>query len=381
VNPQHRKTGRYSGKTGIPPGTLTHIGSVYSEKIKLRRTLFSSAQAEFAEAEQWEEIAELPVPDGCVAWFEVGGLHDVETIEKIGRHFAIHPLVMEDVLNTTQRPKFEELDDYLYFVLRAPFAENNPDSRLVKSSGSPGALSHKDAGAAMRFEFEQVSLVCGKDWVISFVESSRDLFAPIRDQISKGKETLRDHGSDYLTYALLDLMVDRFFIVLEELGDSIEFLDEALVRNPNPPLLRQIHSLKRQLLYLHKAVWPLREVISSFERCESKLCMHQKTRLYLRDAYDHIIQVIDMVETYRDLLSGMLDIYLSSISYKLNEVMKVLTIISTLFIPLTFVAGVYGMNFEYMPELKWRYGYYAAWGLMLTMALIMLRFFRSKKWI
>jgi len=333
-----------------------------------------------SETELWEELIALPVSEGCVEWIEVHGLHDVETIDKIGRHFAIHPLVMEDVLNTTQRPKFQELDEYLHFVLRAPFAEKTPDSRLTQPQGIVRDENHLKGQVALRFEFEQVSILCGANWVISFVESSRDLFAPIRERILKGKAPRQKQGADYLTYELLDLMVDHFFIVLEEMGDSIEFLDEALVRNPGPPLLRQIHLFKRQLLYLHKAVWPVREVIGSFERCDSKLCRPQN-RLYLRDVQDHIIQVIDLVETYRDLVSGMLDIYLSSVSYKLSEVMKVLTIISTLFIPLTFVAGVYGMNFEYMPELKWRYGYYMAWGLMLTMVLIMLRFFRAKKWI
>lgn len=380
VNSQQKKMGGYSGKLGVAPGTLNHIGSVFSEKIKLRRTVFSTDKTDISESEQWDELIAAPVPEECVVWIEVQGLHDVETIDKIGSHFAIHPLVMEDILNTTQRPKFEELDEYLYFVLRTPFAEKTPNAGLAQHQGSTRDSKHLKRHVALRFEYEQVSCLCGKNWVISFVESSRDLFAPIRDRILKGKGLLRTQGSDFLTYELLDLMVDNFFIVLEEMGDSIEFLDEALVRNPGPPLLRQIHLFKRQLLYLHKAVWPVREVIGSFERCDSKLCMPQ-TKPYLRDVLDHIIQVIDLVETYRDLVSGMLDIYLSSISYKLSEVMKVLTIISTLFIPLTFIAGVYGMNFEYMPELKWRYGYYMVWGLMLTMILFMLRYFRAKKWI
>ncbi len=257
MDPQRKKTGRrYSGKLGVPPGTLTHIGSVYAEKVKLRRTVFSSEMAQSSEREQWEELAALPLSEGCIAWYEVHGLHDLETIEKIGRHFNIHPLVMEDVLNTTQRPKFEESDDYLYFVLRAPFVEETSDSRLKHNPVGLQEHIKTNCQDGARFEFEQVSFLCGKDWVISFVESSRDLFAPIRERILTGKGSLRGQGSDYLAYALLDLMVDHFFIVLEEIGDSIEFLDEALVKKPGPPLLRQIHYLKRQLLYLHKAVWP-----------------------------------------------------------------------------------------------------------------------------
>jgi magnesium transporter len=195
-----------------------------------------------------------------------------------------------------------------------------------------------------------------------------------------GKGRLRGQGSDYLAYALLDVVVDQFFVVLEDMGEAIEFLDEELVLQPGPPLLRQIHAFKRQMIYLHKAVWPVREIIGTFERCSSTL-RSPETGPYLRDAYDHIIQVIDTVETYRDLISGMLDIYLSSISYRLNEVMKVLTIISTLFIPLTFIAGVYGMNFENMPELKWEYGYFAVWGIMGIITIGMLRYFRAKKWL
>lgn len=329
--------------------------------------------ADSREMTHWEEL--LPFrPSRAVSWMEINGIHDVKAIEEIGRHFSIHPLVLEDILNTTQRPKFEEYDNYLFLVARVPFVKHDeamPENHRKESART----NHK-----VEIAFEQVSLLFGKDWVISFSESDRSLFAPVRERILSGKGRLRSQGPDYLAYALLDVIVDQFFVVLEDLGEAIEFIDEELVRRPGPALLRQIHTFKRQMMYLHKAVWPVREIVGSFERCGSKVCSSE-TAPYLRDVYDHIVQAIDIVETYRDLISGMLDIYLSSISYRLNEVMKVLTIISTLFIPLTFIAGVYGMNFDYMPELRWQYGYYGVWSIMALVTLGMMRYFRSKKWI
>ena len=363
VIPLKQSTRHYSKKIGVPPGTLHHIGDVYLEKSSLRRTVYTTTGAEMQEIEQLESLLTETGQKG-IAWIEVNGLHDVETIEKIGRHFAIHPLVLEDILDTTQRPKFEEFDEYLFLVLRVPRAIKPVSAGETKEN----------------IVFEQVSWLVGKNWLISFTETDRDLFQPVRERILTGKGRIRSQGTDYLAYALLDLAVDHFFSVLEELGDVLNYLDEALVIRPGSLQLKQIHFFKRQLLYLHKAAWPVREIIGTFERCESGLC-NAETRPYLRDIYDHIIQVIDMVETYRDLVAGMLDIYLSSISYRLNEVMKVLTIISTIFIPLTFIAGVYGMNFESMPGLRWEYGFYAVGTLMLAVSLVMIKFFRNKKWL
>ena len=363
VIPLKQSTRHYSKKIGVPPGTLHHIGDVYLEKSSLRRTVYTTTGAEMQEIEQLESLLTETGQKG-IAWIEVNGLHDVETIEKIGRHFAIHPLVLEDILDTAQRPKFEEFDEYLFLVLRVPRAIKPVSAGETKEN----------------IVFEQVSWLVGKNWLISFTETDRDLFQPVRERILTGKGRIRSQGTDYLAYALLDLAVDHFFSVLEELGDVLNYLDEALVIRPGSLQLKQIHFFKRQLLYLHKAAWPVREIIGTFERCESGLC-NAETRPYLRDIYDHIIQVIDMVETYRDLVAGMLDIYLSSISYRLNEVMKVLTIISTIFIPLTFIAGVYGMNFESMPGLRWEYGFYAVGTLMLAVSLVMIKFFRIKKWL
>ena len=349
------------------------MGKVYSNTLRIRRTEYDTSDAESRELSDWKEL--LPFrPSRAVTWLEINCIHDVKAIEEIGRHFSIHPLVLEDILNTTQRPKFEEHDNFLFLVARVPFVhyeEAIPENHQKASLRT----NHR-----VEIAYEQVSLLFGEDWVISFSESDRSLFDPVRERILSGKGRLRSQGPDYLAYALLDVIVDQFFIVLEDLGEAIEFIDEELVRRPGPALLRQIHAFKRQMMYLHKAVWPVREIVGGFERCGSRFCS-PATAPYLRDAYDHIIQVIDTVETYRDLISGMLDIYLSSISYRLNEVMKVLTIISTLFIPLTFIVGVYGMNFDYIPELRWHYGYYGVWSIMILVILGMMRYFRSKKWI
>ena len=250
-----------------------------------------------------------------------------------------HPLVLEDILNTDQRPKMEEYGDYLYIVLK---------------------MLH-DKGKGNQIEAEQVSLVLGPNFVFSFQESGGDVFDQIRERLRTGKGRLRKMGADYLAYTLVDAIVDYYFVILEKLGERIELLEEELVAHPRTETLKEIHTLKREMIFLRKAVWPLREVISGLQRGESPL-VQKTTGIYLRDVYDHTIQVIDTIETFRDMLSGVLDIYLSSVSNRLNPVMKVLTIIATVFMPLTFLAGVYGMNFKYMPELEWRWGYPVALG-------------------
>jgi magnesium transporter len=227
---------------------------------------------------------------------------------------------------------------------------------------------------------EQVSIIFGQNFVISFQEKEGDVFNPIREMIRTGKGRIRKMGADYLAYSLIDAIVDSYFIILEKLGENIEDIEDTMIANPTPETLQAIHRLKRKMILLRKSVWPLREVVSAIERSDSSL-IQKPTRIYLKDVYDHTIQVIDTVETFRDVLSGMLDVYLSSISNKMNEIMKVLTIIATIFIPLTFIAGVYGMNFEYMPELKWQWGYPVIWFVMLIIGISMLAYFRKKKWL
>ena len=293
-----------------------------------------------------------------VTWLDIDGVHQTNILESVGRQVNLHPLVIEDIHNTYQRPKVEDYEDYLYIVLKMISWDANSE----------------------QIQAEQVSLVLGKNYVLSFKEDPGDIFDSIRTRLREGKGRLRKMGADYLSYALLDQVVDHYFIVLENLGEQIEDLEEGLVTSPDTSTIQNIHHLKRELIFLRKSVWPLREAISSLERGESPL-FQPETLVYLRDVYDHTIQVIDTIETFRDMVSGMLDIYLSSVSNRMNEVMKVLTIIATIFIPLTFIAGIYGMNFVNMPELQWPWGYFVVWGVMIVIFIGMLIFFKRKRWL
>jgi magnesium transporter len=293
-----------------------------------------------------------------VTWINIDGLHQIEILEKIGECYGLHPLVLEDILNTDQRPKMEDYGDYIYIVLKMLDQGNNSNEIVT----------------------EQISLILGPNFVFSFQEKEGDVFDPIRERIRNGKGRIRKMGGDYLAYALLDSIVDNYFIILEKLSEKIEYLEEKLITRPTPETLQTIHHIKREMIFLRKAIWPLREVIGGLERNESSL-IEESTKIYLRDIYDHTIQTIDTIETFRDMVSGMLDIYLSSVSNRLNSVMKVLTIIATIFMPLTFLAGIYGMNFKYMPELEWRWGYPAIWLIMIGIGIFMLVYFKKKNWL
>jgi magnesium transporter len=267
-------------------------------------------------------------------------------------------LVLEDILDTTQRPKMEDFESYIYFALKMLYQPEKNSEIIV----------------------EQISLILGNNFVISFQESEGDVFNPIRDRIRSNKGRIRKMGSDYLAYALIDAIVDNYFVILEKIGDKIESIENKLIEDPSPENLQTIHYLKREMIFLRKSVWPLREVISVMQRSETELIC-KSTEIFLRDVYDHTIQVIDTIETYRDMISGMLDIYMSSVSNKMNEVMKVLTIFAAIFIPLTFIAGIYGMNFEFMPELHWEYGYLMVWIIIFVVGLSMIVYFRRKNWL
>ncbi len=346
-----------SKKAGLPPGTLVHIGEKKAETLKI--TVMDYDETHFQEREI-KTIEECFVFKNAptVTWINIDGLHRTEILEKLGECYGFHPLVLEDILNTDQRPKMEDYGDYLYVVLRM--------------------LSYNDQ--SREIETEQASLILGSNFVFSFQEKQGDVFDPIRERIRNGKGRIRKMGADYLAYALLDSIVDNYFMIMEKLGETIEFLEEELVTQPVPETLQTIHRLKRELIFLRKAVWPLREVISSLQRGELVL-VKETTRIYLRDVYDHTIQVIDTIETFRDMISGMLDIYLSSVSNRLNSVMKVLTIIATIFMPLTFLAGIYGMNFKYFPEVEWRWGYPFFWLLVIAISVFMLLYFKKKRWL
>ncbi|MFZ3167992.1 MAG: magnesium/cobalt transporter CorA [Candidatus Methanoperedens sp.] len=351
----HKK--KRSIKTGLPPGSLIHIGEKKAERVRIRILDYDENQFEEKEAKTIEEC--FPFKDKpTTTWINIDGLHQVDIIEKIGKEFDFHPLLLEDILNTEQRPKIEDFETHIYIVLKMLYYDDKTNE----------------------ITSEQISIIFGHNFVISFQEKEGDIFDPIRERIRTGKGRTRKMGPDYLSYSLMDFIVDSYFSILEKMGENIEDVEETMITNPKPATLHGIHSLKRKMISLRKSVWPLRDVLSALERSDSSL-IQEPTRIYLKDVYDHTIQVIDTVETYRDVLSGMLDVYLSSISNKMNEIMKVLTIIATIFIPLTFIAGVYGMNFEFMPELRWRWGYPAIWAVMICVGISMLVYFRKKKWI
>ncbi len=347
---------RRSQKAGLLPGSLVYVGEQRAEEPLI--TIMDYTDADFHEIDTENADDVFPFRDRqTMSWINVARISEVNTVERIGTHFRIHPLTLEDILTQGQRPKFEDVEDYLFIVLNM--------------------LSASQDGAGIKAE--QVSFVIVENALLTFQEIEGDVFGTIRDRIRNARGRIRKLGPDYLAYSLIDAIVDNYFIILETVGERIEDLEEQLVENPGAELLHDIHDLKRELLFLRKSVWPLREVISNLEKSESPL-IHESTKMYLRDLYDHTIQVMDTVESFRDMLGGILDIYLSSISNRLNEVMKVLTVISTTFIPLTFIAGVYGMNFERMPELHARYGYPIVIGVMATIGLSMLFLFRRKKW-
>lgn len=353
----NHKNKRFSKSAGLAPGTLIHVGERMLSNVRI--TLFDYDEEHFIEkqvvsVEECFEYKKTP----SISWINIDGLHEVSVIETVGNRFEIHPLILEDILNTAQRPKFEDMEKNVFVVLK--MLRFDEDGKKIIS--------------------EQVSFVLMHNCVVSFQENIGDVFEPVRDRIRNSKGRIRKMGADYLMYAMLDAVVDNYFTILEKLDEKIESLEEQLIGNPTEKTLEEIHSLKRELIYLRKSVWPLRELINGMERSESKL-ITKTTGVYLRDVYDHTIQVIDTVEGFRDMVGGILDVYLSSISNRMNAVMKVLTIIATIFIPLTFIAGIYGMNFKYMPELEWRWGYLGVLGLMTAMGIGMVIYFKRKKWL
>jgi magnesium transporter len=341
---------------GLPPGTVVFVGERKVEEIRITLIDYDENQYNEREIENIEDC--FPYKGSpSISWINIDGVHQVDVIEKLGDHFVLHPLLQEDVVNTHQRPKFDEFDDHLFIVLRMFFLNEEKNE----------------------LEGEQISFIVGANFVISFQERQGDVFEQVRERLRNGKGRIRKKGSDYLAYCLIDAIVDSYYTILETLGEHIESLQEELVSEPKREDLQIIQDLKRDMLFLRKSVWPLREVIGGLVRSESTL-IKQDVLVYVRDVYDHVIQAIDTIETYRDMLSAMLDIYLSSVGNRMNEVMKVLTIIATIFIPMTFLAGVYGMNFKYMPELEWRYAYLFFWIVVSVVLIAMIAYFKRKKW-
>jgi magnesium transporter len=348
---------------GAPPGTLEYVGRKTDAKVVV--TVLEYNEFDYSETRHTDVEAEmLNVRNGMVRWINIDGVHNTQLVEKIGKIYNIHPLTLEDIVNTNQRPKFEEYENYLVNIMKMVYEEEC-------------AKKGEDI-----FVSEQLAIILmNKRTVISFQEADGgDVFDIIRNRIRQGKGRIRKAGADYLAYCLLDAVVDSYFTVLEHFGDEMERMEENLVGNPKQEMIRQLHNLKRQMIFIRKAVWPMRDMVNNIERSESEL-ITPATMIYLRDAHDHIIRVIDTVETYRDLLSGMMDLYMTSVSNRMNEVMKTMTIITTIFVPLTFIVGVYGMNFEMMPELHTEYGYYVVWAIMIVIVSLLFIFFRIKKWL
>ncbi|HOW86050.1 MAG TPA: magnesium/cobalt transporter CorA [Candidatus Aminicenantes bacterium] len=345
-----------SEKAGLAPGTLMYVGDKESRPARITVIDYDAAGFLEKEAATVEEC--FPFKEtSTVTWINVDGLRDAPVIEKLGARFDIHPLVLEDIVTTTQRPKAEDLGNAVFVVLR-----------MIEGGLDGGGLTA-----------DQLSLIIGPNYVLSFQETPGDCFGAVRERIRGGKGRIRKLGPDYLAYAIIDAVVDNYFLVLEKLGERIDALEEVLVEAPRREALHEIHALKREMIGLRKSVWPLREVVSGLERMETPL-VRKSTGVFLRDVYDHAIQVIDTVESFREMLSSMVETYLSSASNRMNEIMKVLTIISTIFIPITFLVGVYGMNFPNMPEMRWRWGYLFVWALIVGAVATMAAFFRRRKW-
>jgi len=348
---------KISKKRGLPPGTLEYTGEKISKKVKITVIDYNEKNFQLKEVSKIDQEL-INLEKSTVRWINVDNISLKDIVEEIGNQFELHPLLLEDVMNPEQRPKVDDFERYLFITIK--MLNWDQEKREILS--------------------EQVSLILGPNYVISFQERELDMFDPILERLKTRKGQIRKMGSDYLTYTLIDYIIDNYFIILENIGDIIEDMEDELITNPSPVTLQSIHNLKREIITLRKSVWPLREVINKLQRIEVPI-IKNTTKIYLRDVYDHTIQIIDTIESYRDIISGMLDIYLSSISNRMNEIMKVLTIISTIFIPLTFLAGVYGMNFKYMPEIEAPLAYPLLWIIMIIITIIMVIFFRRKKWL
>ncbi len=357
-----RKSKPYK-KPGSAPGTVEHIGERHMDEIKITVHDYDDDHLEEIPIDQIQK-AKPYLDTPSKTWIEVRGLHDTEKLKSIWNFFDLHPLIQEDIVNTAQRPKAEVYDNCIFFVLRL--------------------LTYSEEEQKIRAE--QVSIILGENYVMSFQETAAEYFKPILDRLSVQGSRIRKHQTDYLTYALIDAVVDHYFNMIEHIAEEIEILEDELLQDPEDHLLQQIHKVRREIIYFRKSVWPLRDAMNTAIRDESQF-ISDGTKIYLRDVYDHMIQVIDNIENYRDMVLGLHDMYMSHVSNKMNEVMKVLTIIATIFIPLTFIAGLYGMNFDTeispynLPELGWYWGYPASLAVMAVIAVIMLIYFKRKGWL
>lgn len=350
---------------GQAPGTVQHTGAKTMEQIVMTVHDYSDSHYDLIPITEIESSASY-LSDNSKTWIQVQGLHDVDQLKKVWDYFELHPLIQEDIVSISQRPKVEPYGDVIFVVMRM--------------------MATSDPGSKEGFKTEQISLVLGSNYVLSFQESSDPIFEPVIRRLSLEKARIRSFGVDFLAYALIDNVVDHYFTALDLIGDNIEGLEELVIDRPKSEMLQNIHSMRRDLIFFRKSVWSLRDGINSLIRDESPL-ISSEVKVFLRDVYDHIVQVIDSIENQREMIFSLYDMYMSSLSNRMNEVMKVLTIMSTIFIPLTFIAGIYGMNFNpaagflNMPELNWSWGYPFSLGLMVAVAVGMIIFFKRKGWL
>jgi magnesium transporter len=354
---QKRKFKPSGRQIGLPPGALKKQVGKFSESTNLSLFLFHETEVLEKQIESIADLKGYLPTEGQVLWLNIEGLHEVQILKELGEIFNLHNLLLEDILNTDQLPKMDDYGDYLSLSLRMVHAYT-PQEKI---------------------QDEQITLVLLPQILISFQEKPGDVFMEVRERIRTSGGRIRQRGADYLLYALTDLVVDHYFHYIEQVGESVDALEEQVFQRANANHLNEIHEIKRELLYFRRYAFPLREAVSRLQRSTNPLISND-TQRYFTDVYDHIFHILDLLESYRELSTGIKDIYLSQVSFQMNKVMQILTIISTIFIPLTFLAGVYGMNFKLMPELEWEYGYLAVWGIMITMAVSMVFYFKRKKW-
>lgn len=352
-----RRTTNYKKQLGQAPGTLVYTGEKNTTKLFIESFDYTADQVIEKELATIEDVFSYKQTDS-ISWINLNGLNHITEIEKLGEHYNLHPLVLEDIVNTSQRPKIDDYNDYIFLVAQMMYYDS--EEQIVN---------------------EQISFILGPNYVLTFQEAEGDVFDSLRDRIRNSKGRVRQHGSDYLLYALIDSIVDHYYAIIETMGNKVEELEDQLFEGlKEDEITNEIQILKREILKIRRAIFPLREIINRIEKSESKL-IEEKTQRYFSDVYDHVIQISETIEIYREMIWSLMDMYMTNISNKMNEVMKVLTIIATIFIPLTFIAGIYGMNFQYIPELELKNGYFYIWGLMILIFIGMLYYFKRKKWL
>ena len=344
----------------LPPGTMTYKGKKQSEVTSYEVICYNQETINRYDTKNISEVLSL-TKKGANSWININGLNNLKEIEQIGSHYNIHPLTLEDIVNTTHRPKIDEFDNYLFLVFKMIYFSNVEDENSLM--------------------YEQVSMVVGNNYVLTFQEADGDIFNDLRERLKNEKGRIRNNGSDFLMYALLDAIVDHYLTVIEAFGDKIEDLEAKIFKSNSDDSTTPnlIQALKQEILKIRRSVFPFREVVNRLEKIDCPI-IDPKTHSFIRDLYDHIVHVSEFVDLYREMVRGLMDLHMTIMSNKMNEIMKVLTIMASIFIPLTFMAGVYGMNFDNMPELQYRYSYFILWGLMILVFISMVIYFKRKKW-